>query len=151
MSNYKTLQMYSISTDKLAACREHATVTAILDDGLPFSMPWKLCNQTITHLLSELGILDQFVHSGSEHCDTIQCYFMKPQETLDWDSAYAVDPVTRTVMQGLVEHKVNEWTTLELSNAGLRYKLAMQEGRLLMVDRKLVLFKPVFNKSDMWG
>jgi len=72
MSNYKTLQMYSISTDKLTACREHAAITAILDNGLPFSIPWKLCNQTITILLSELGIFDQVVHSGSEHCDTIR-------------------------------------------------------------------------------
>jgi len=86
-------------------------------------------------LLSELGILDQFIHSGSEHCDTIQCYFTKAQEALDWDSAYAADPGARTVMQGLIEHKANEWTTLKLSSAGPGYKLAMKEGRLLMVDR----------------
>ena len=85
MSNLEILLMYSIPMKKLSMCTEHAALTPhVLDDGLPFSLPWKLREGTITNLLSKLGILDKFVQSSSIHCDTIQCYFTNHNpETLD--------------------------------------------------------------------
>ena len=108
MSNYELLQMYSIPPAKLNLCTEHDMLTHALDEGLPFSLPWNLREQTINHLLTELGILDTFVQSSSIHCDTIQCYFTKQTpETLDWKTAYANDTNTHVMKHGLLHHKTN--------------------------------------------
>ena len=152
LSNYEMLQMYSIPTNKLSMCTEHDALTHSLDERLPFSMPWKLREHTIVSLLTELGILDKFVHSSSIHCDTIQCYFTKQTpETLDWKSAYENDPSTQSIMQGLTNHKPTEWTQEETAAAGQGYKLALQDGRVLLVDHKLVLFKPIFQQTRYVG
>ena len=152
MSNREMLRMYSIPMNKLSMCTEHVALTRILDNGLPFSLPWKLREQTITNLLSELGILDKFVQSSSVHCDTIQCYFTKQTpETLDWKAAYESDINTSAIMRGLTLHKATEWTLEEITTAGSGYKLALQQGRILMVDQKLVFFKPIFQQTRYVG
>ena len=152
MSNLEILLMYSIPINKLSMCTEHAALTHVLDNGLPFSLPWKLRETTITNLLSELGILDKFVQSSSIHCDTIQCYFTnhKP-ETLAWKSSYTSDPNTSSIMHGLTTHKATEWTSDELTIAGPGYKQALQQGRILIVDQKLVFFKPIFQQTRYIG
>ena len=152
MSNREMLRMYSTPMNKLSMCTEHVALTRILDNGLPFSLPWKLREQTITNLLSELGILDKFVQSSSVHCDTIQCYFTKQTpETLDWKAAYESDINTSAIMRGLTLHKATEWTLEEITTAGSGYKLALQQGRILMVDQKLVFFKPIFQQTRYVG
>ena len=47
--------------------------------------------------------------------------------------------------------KPTEWTSDELTVVGPGYKLALQQGRVLVVDQKLVLFKPVFQQTRYVG
>ena len=123
---------YSIPSNKFHMCTEHTAIKTIIYDGLPFSLPWKLRKQTITNLIIEFCIQDKFVQSGSIHCDTIQCYFIKQSpETLDWKCAYNYDTSTSSLVYGLTTHKATEWTNDELKTVGSGYKLAMQKGESL--------------------
>ena len=54
-------------------------------------------------------------------------------------------------MYGLTTHKATEWTNDELKTAGSGYKLAMQQGKILIVYHKLVFFKPIFQQTRYIG
>jgi len=54
-------------------------------------------------------------------------------------------------MSGLATHKADEWTKPELKLAGPGFILPLQQGRVLLVNRKLVLFKPVCQQVPYVG
>ena len=139
-----------------ALCHTAHTIlsfSTLLDDLLPLSVPWKLRIDSTNSIVTSTGILDQFAFSHSMLCDTtMQCYFTKrTPETLDWSTAYHNDPSIQCIMAGLATHKANEWSKPELKLAGPGFILPLQQGRVSLVNRKLVLFKPVFQQIRYVG
>ena len=78
-------------------------------------------------------------------------FHKKSSETLDWKCTYNDDTSTSYLVYGLTTHKAIEWTNGELKIAGSGYKLAVQQGRILIIDHKLVFFKPIFQQTRYIG
>ena len=117
LTNSELLQTYSIPASAVPHSTHHTDYSTLLDDLLPFSVPWKLRLDSTNSIVTSTGILDQFAFSNSMHCDTMQCYFTKrTPETLDWTTAYHNDPSTQCIMSGLGIHKANEWSKADLKN-----------------------------------
>jgi len=137
LTNSELLQTYSIPASAVPHSKHHTDFSTLLDDLLPLSIPWKLRIDSTNTIVTSTGILDQFAFSSSMHCNTMQCYFTKrTPETLDWSTAYHSDPSTQCIMSGLATHKANEWSKPELKLAGPGFILPLQQGRVLLVNRK---------------
>ena len=77
-------------------------------------------------------------------CDTLQCYFnATPLETLNWKTAYKEDPNTDFIMTKLSNPEHVAWDKGNLTKVNSAYKLPLKDGRIQIVNKKLVLFKSI--------
>ena len=61
----------------------------MLDDLLPFSLPWRFSFDALKENHSNFNILNFFTLRKSTQCDTAQCYFTATTpEIFDWEAAY---------------------------------------------------------------
>ena len=90
-------------------------------------------------------ILNYFTLGNSNQCDTSHCYFTtQPPEILDLKAAYGDDMETNLILQELEKNKDTNWTVEYQKPMSAGYKIALKYGRIQILNKKLVLYKPIF-------
>ena len=90
------------------------------------------------------NLLESFTNGDTVQCDTVQCYFnVTPPEMLDWKTAYNTDKDTIFIMSKLVSSEKIDWKNEDLTPINRAYRSPLQDNRIQIVNKKLVLFKPI--------
>ena len=73
-----------------------------------------------------------------------QCYFEKiTPDILYWRASYGDDLDTKLILQELVKKKDANCTIEKLKPMSTGYKTALKDGRIQILNQKLVLYKPI--------
>ena len=139
---HELLRLYSIDTTPITAIPQRLEQTA--DALLPHCIPWSFRRNLMQNDECMNNIVESFVNGDTMQCDTSQCYFNStPPETLNWKSAYLEDPDTNLIMSKLSDTQHVTWEDKQLANINSAYKMPLKDGRIQIVNKKLVLFKSI--------
>ena len=103
----------------------------ILDDLIPFSIPWKFLHDIMEDDNRSNNMLDYFIFGHSNQCNTAQCYFdSKSPEILYWSKAYMNDNNIDMILNNTQKLKNVTSTAAHLKAISPGYKTDLKEGRI---------------------
>ena len=99
----------------------------ILDDLIPFSIPWKSRSDIMEDDNRSNNMLDYFTLGDINQCETDKCYFnSKSPEILDWSKAYMNDNEKDMILKNTKKPKNVTWTEAHLKPISLGYKTTLK-------------------------
>ena len=123
VSNCELMHFYSIYIKPVSLRTNAQQISTIIENLLPFIFPWNIQRNITNYLLEKSIISDSFTYATSKITETEQCYFtnQSPASTINWSSAYLLDPNTNTIINLLKQHSKHKWSQDELVKVETSY------------------------------
>ena len=116
----------------------------MLDDLLPFSIPWKFRYDIMEDENCSNNMLDYFKLGNSNQCETSKQYFTsKSPVILYWIKAYLNDNNIDMILNNIQKSKNVTWTAAHLKAIRPGYKTSLKEVIIQTLHAKLVLYNPI--------
>lgn len=147
ITNIELLGCNYISESLLQANVDTFLYTSWLDKTISYCIPSRLCSDITTQLVNQAGFHDNMLYDESASLEKIQYYHMTALPISCWTVDYNTDISTDTIMLSL-SHS-NKPGNLEGVN--VEYRSHLKSHLIVILYHKLVLYKPICQKSKYIG
>ena len=142
--------MYSIPADTNPGIASFSP--AMLDDLLPFSLPWIFRFYTLECNLRNCNNRNYFMLGNSTQYYTAKCYFTTTTpHILDLEAAYRYDLDTKTISQESKKKKYTNWIVENMKPISAGLKTALKDGTIQVLNKNMVVYKSILAKNTFFA